>query len=364
MAVTKRDGSKFWYIQFQFNGKTFIKSSKTTDKQLAHDLESQWRMQLIKQHQLGTKAPIDIPKAFQIFTNSKKDIKTHPRLVSYCSYAIKYWSHLEHIHHISTEEIEQYRNHLHSIGLSNATIKHKLHPVGATIKYAKKLGYQTSEVEIPRVKVSKGRLRYLTEGEEQKLLSEIDPYRHVEGMPPFKQRNGIVKQQMIDLHHLIILLLDTGARHSEICNLKWENIDLEKKTIALWRSKVQNESVLYMTDRVVNVLSERYSRRVSNFIFTSKQGNARRTLTHVIQRAFKRAGLEGCSAHTLRHTHATRLIQNGLNLYEIKEILGHADIQTTMRYAHIEQEQVSRKAVKVINNFNIKHLTPTDLPSK
>jgi site-specific recombinase XerD len=83
-------------------------------------------------------------------------------------------------------------------------------------------------------------------------------------------------------------------------------------------------------------------------------------LTHVIQRAFKRAGLDGCTAHTLRHTHATRLIQNGLNLYEIKEILGHADIQTTMRYAHIEQEQVSRKAVNVINNFNTKQLTPTD----
>jgi integrase len=255
-------------------------------------------------------------------------------------------------------------NHLHSIGLSNATIKHKLHPVGATIKYAKKLGYQTSEVEIPRLKVSKGRLRYLTELEEQKLLVEIDPYRHVEGMPPFNQRNAIVKQQMIDLHHLIILLLDTGARHSEICNLKWENIDLEKKTIALWRSKVQNESVLYMTDRVVTVLSDRHKKRVSNFIFTSKQGNARRTLTHVIQRAFKRAGLDGCSAHPLRHTHATRLIQNGLNLYEIKEILGHADIQTTIRYAHIEQEQVSRKAVNVINNFNTKQLTPTDLTSE
>jgi site-specific recombinase XerD len=56
----------------------------------------------------------------------------------------------------------------------------------------------------------------------------------------------------------------------------------------------------------------------------------------------------------LRHTHATRLIQNGLNLYEVKEILGHSDIKTTMRYAHIEQAQVSRKAVDVINIFNHK----------
>jgi site-specific recombinase XerD len=54
----------------------------------------------------------------------------------------------------------------------------------------------------------------------------------------------------------------------------------------------------------------------------------------------------------LRHTHATRLIQNGLNLYEVKEILGHADIKTTMRYAHIEQAQVSLKARDVINKLN------------
>jgi len=165
-------------------------------------------------------------------------------------------------------------------------------------------------------------------------------------------------------YHLIIILLDTGARHGEICQLEWGNINLEKRTIALWRPKVQNESVIYMTDRVVEILNDRYRKRATKYLFTNKQGLARKTLTHVIQRAFRRAGLEGCSAHTLRHTHATRLIQNGLNLYEVKEILGHSDIKTTMRYAHIEQAQVSRKAVDVINIFNMKQLTGSDLSSK
>jgi site-specific recombinase XerD len=119
-----------------------------------------------------------------------------------------------------------------------------------------------------------------------------------------------------------------------------------------------------MTDRVVEILTERHRKRTNKYLFTNKQGLARKTLTHVIQRAFRRAGLEGCSAHTLRHTHATRLIQNGLNIYEVKEILGHSDIKTTMRYAHIEQAQVSRKAVDVINIFNNKRLTATALPSK
>ena len=56
--------------------------------------------------------------------------------------------------------------------------------------------------------------------------------------------------------------------------------------------------------------------------------------------------------HTLRHTLASRLIQNGMSVYEVREILGHSDIKTTMRYAHLEQRQVTSKARDVINQLN------------
>jgi hypothetical protein len=59
MAVSKRNGSKYFYIQFQYNGRTYIKSSKTPDKQLALNLDAQWRKQLIEQNQLGLKSPIE-----------------------------------------------------------------------------------------------------------------------------------------------------------------------------------------------------------------------------------------------------------------------------------------------------------------
>jgi len=107
-----------------------------------------------------------------------------------------------------------------------------------------------------------------------------------------------------------------------------------------------------MTDRVHDVLSRRQRERTSQYLFTNKQGKARNSHTLIFYKAFRRAGLSDCSAHTLRHTHATRLIQNGMSLYEVKEILGHADIQTTMRYAHIEQAHVSLKARDVINRLN------------
>ena len=56
--------------------------------------------------------------------------------------------------------------------------------------------------------------------------------------------------------------------------------------------------------------------------------------------------------HTLRHTHATRLVQNGVSVYEIKDVLGHADVKTTMRYAHLEQQVVLARARDVIDRVN------------
>ena len=71
-----------------------------------------------------------------------------------------------------------------------------------------------------------------------------------------------------------------------------------------------------------------------------------------IRKALRASGLHDCTIHTLRHTHASRLIQNGLNLYEVRDVLGHADIKTTMRYAHLERRQVTSKARDVINRLN------------
>jgi integrase len=213
---------------------------------------------------------------------------------------------------------------------------------------------------MPKVKVTKGRLRYLTHEEEHRLLIEINPYRETKWMTKYGNRHTELLRQMHDFHDIVILLLDTGARQGEICMLEWEKIDLDKRTINLWRPKVRNESVLYMTDRVHEILVRRHANRTTKFVFNNKTGQARATIANTFRNAYRRAGIQGCTAHTLRHTHATRLIQNGLSLYEVKEILGHADIQTTMRYAHIEQAQVSVKARDVINKINFKQLTATD----
>jgi len=148
------------------------------------------------------------------------------------------------------------------------------------------------------------------------------------------------------------MLLDTGARYGEIANMHWRQVDLVNRSINLWRQKVGNESVLFMTDRVQTILQRRASARDGDFVFPNRKGGARGYSSVAIRKAFRRAGLHDCTIHTLRHTHATRLIQNGLSVYEVREVLGHADIKTTMRYAHLEEATVLKKARDVIERLN------------
>ena len=125
MSVSKRNGSKYFYIQFQYNGKTYIKSSKTPDKQLALNLEAQWRKQLIEQNQLGLKSPIEITKGFQLFIKSKSHIKSIKYTIHWCEKASNHFKHLLYVHQITTIEIDRFRQLLQS----NNNLNHQLNKI-------------------------------------------------------------------------------------------------------------------------------------------------------------------------------------------------------------------------------------------
>src|SRR5204862_407632 len=147
----------------------------------------------------------------------------------------------------------------------------------------------TSDLEFPKVKVNKGKLRYLTFDEEKRLLAAIDPKRDVKGLAPYSQRTKLMRREMHDLYDFIVLLLDTGARFGEIATLKWSQINLDQGTIALWRPKVRNESVIYMTDRVKPILERRELVKVGEFVFYDRKGGPRRYTATTLKRAFIRA---------------------------------------------------------------------------
>lgn len=107
-----------------------------------------------------------------------------------------------------------------------------------------------------------------------------------------------------------------------------------------------------MTQRVFQILQRRFASKASDYVFANKKGEARGYSAQGIRRAIKRAGLDNFTIHDLRHTCASRLIQNGMSLYEVSQMLGHVDIQTTQRYAHLERSDVSQRARDIMEALN------------
>ena len=352
MSVLKRGNSKFWYIQFQFNGKTYIKSSKTTDKRIAERMEREWKVELHSQQYLGEKETIKFSDILNQFIETKEGTPNHPTLLCHNRILNRNFPVNKKPHEINNTDINQFHKTRIKHGVTNQMIKKTFDLIRGTWKHGKKLGYQFSDLDFPVLKMEKHRLRYLSPVEENLLLHELDPYRKDGSNIDPSNRPKKIQSAMVDIYDLTVILLDTGARYSEIAKIEWSSINLDQRTIRLWRPKVRNESILFMTDRVYAILKRRFLTKSSPYLFTNKKGGPRNTATLPIRKAYQRANITGCTVHTFRHTHATRLIQNGLSLYEVKEILGHTDINTTMRYAHLERRDISSKARDVINNLN------------
>lgn len=315
-------------------------------------METDWRKQLTEQHTFGVKERISIKTALEMFCDSKTQLASYSSIVRNSGVITDLLACKKFMDEITSLDIERIRLDRQRLGYANQTIKHLINVIRGTLKYAARMGYRVAEVEYPKITLPRGKLRYLSFDEERRLLETNDPKRLIKGMPPYGQRPKNTQREMDDLYDFLVMLLDTGARYGELSALTWQQIDLTQKTIALWRPKVKNESILFMTSRLYEILKNRQQKKTSKYVFENSTGGARNYIPSTLRRTFSRAGLPDCTAHTLRHTHATRLIQNGLNLYEVKEMLGHADIKTTMRYAHIEQRSVSIKAREVMDRLN------------
>lgn len=352
MSVMKRGNSRYWYIQFQLNGNTYIRSSRTTNKKVAEQMETDWKSKIHAQQFLGQKDQITVRDAIDQFCESKKGTPAYPSFISNAKIAGRLLPLHKGIDDLSAHDLERFKRDRMESGVSPQTIKHGLNLIRGAWKYARKLGYRVNDLEFPQIKIPKTPLRYLSDEEEQRFLMCLDPMREGSGLRPYNQRDDEMKRTLQDAYDLVILLLDTGARYSEIANIEWSRIDLIERTIHLWRPKVQNEGILFMTDRVHDVLTRRALTRTCPYVFQNRKGGPRGYVSQSIRKAMRKAGLNDCRIHTLRHTHASRLIQNGMTVYEVREILGHTDIKTTMRYAHLETRQVTSKARDVINRLN------------
>jgi site-specific recombinase XerD len=146
------------------------------------------------------------------------------------------------------------------------------------------------------------------------------------------------------LKHRIVLTLvySAGLRGQEVINLKISDIDFERKTIHIRQSKYKKDRIIPLSDYMAKGL--RMYIKVENphiWLFNGKEPDGRysvRGLAWVMRETIKKTSIKkDVTLHTLRHTYATHLLEEGLNIVTLKDLLGHVEIATTMIYLHIAQ---------------------------
>jgi integrase/recombinase XerD len=146
------------------------------------------------------------------------------------------------------------------------------------------------------------------------------------------------------LKHRIILSLtySAGLRSQEVANLKLSDIDYERKTIHIRQSKFKKDRVVSLSDLMTKGLKKYIS--VDNpvtWLFNGRDAGKKYStngLGWVMRLALKQTGIsKQVNMHSLRHSYATHLLEQGVNIVIIKELLGHVQISTTMIYLHVAQ---------------------------
>lgn len=147
---------------------------------------------------------------------------------------------------------------------------------------------------------------------------------------------------------LFIFLVHTGARLGEALSLKWKDIIWNAGIAYLRDSKANKPRVIYLPDIVLNMLKEKKNKEKINEedrIFQHSDSRFRKAFKTTL----KNLGLRDIRIHDLRHTFASWLALNGVPIQQIQELLGHSDIRTTMRYAHLNPNTLRQTLNKVFS---------------
>jgi integrase len=143
------------------------------------------------------------------------------------------------------------------------------------------------------------------------------------------------------------MLILTGARKREVLDCKWEEFDLARKQWRISVTKAGKPRYVPLSDGVIQMLAT-MPHGDSAWVFANpKTRKPYKTIFHSWDTARIQAGLADVRIHDLRHSFASFLVNAGRSLYEVQKILGHTQIKTTQRYAHLSQDTLIEAANSV-----------------
>lgn len=238
---------------------------------------------------------------------------------------------------ISNEITHKYMKYLYDRGITKSSISRKLSSIRGLYNYLIREDLLEDNYfnKIPNPKHEIYLPKFLKEEELDKLFSSCT------NNTPIEERDTLI----------IELLYATGIRVSELVNIKVKDIDRSNKTIKVL-GKGNKERIVIYNNHTKNALDiylkdgyNFFNKHNSEYLILNKNGNklSDRYVRDIINKKVLSSGLDiKISPHSLRHTFATDMLNNGADLMTVKELLGHESVNTTSIYTHITNEEIKK----------------------
>ena len=252
---------------------------------------------------------------------------------------------------IAPIHLQRIKAEMAKAGRAPRSIHYAMAVVRQVFNFAKTHGLYEGENPVSRVKTPVGdnrRWRFLTHEEAAGLLAEL-------------------AARSTDVHDMALLSLHTGMRAGEVFSLTWGDVDFARDMLTLRDTKNGKTRAAFMTSAVKEMLEGREKGAPADLVFPGGKrskgeedvpgGKKIVQISDSFNRAVVKLGLndgvkdrrQRVTFHTLRHTFASWLVENGTDLYAVKELLGHSDFKMTARYSHLG-ENTLQAAVRRLDN--------------
>lgn len=333
-GLYRRRGSPHWWIRYADGyGRIHRNSTGTTSKKLAREILAKQKVLVAENRHMDVKK---VPKTTfnELCDRYWKLDGKHKRMkgLSHMLEIWKKWFGNLPVKELNQQKVEKFlAERMEEKHLSSATRNRHLAHLSSVFNRGKEWGLITDNPAqgIKPLRENGARTRFLDKDEIQLLLNAASK----------------------EFCPILTTALHTGMRKGEILNLMWSDVDFKNRLITVTESKSGKKRMIPMDNNLFETLRTLPSRFKRGYVFPSpvKDGKPRFGVQRQFSSAVKKAEIENIRFHDLRHTFASHLVMNGVDVVTVKELLGHASLTMTMRYTHLAPDHRLR-AVKTLDS--------------
>ncbi|MFH2201693.1 MAG: site-specific integrase [Elusimicrobiota bacterium] len=221
-------------------------------------------------------------------------------------------------------QIEKFKNKRREDGAKPGTVNRELAVIKALFNRGVEWGFliKSPAQGVKKLKEAKRQARFFSQAEVSKILSSADEV----------------------LRPMLAVYVHTGLRRDELLNLTWEDVDLERRLLIVqakdgWSPKDYEVRHIPLNDKALQALKGLRRNGKKGRVFCGPDGKPYLAdfVTKKFKKHLKRIGIDG-HLHALRHTFASHLVMQGVDLHAVAKLLGHASTKTTEIYAHLSPD--------------------------